>query len=64
MFYKLSWHIMQPTKNFSEGSMLPLFGIMENNEHIKKLNLSSLAMHDTRYGTGTRPLMNHLDYLF
>jgi hypothetical protein len=29
------WHLMQPTKSFCEGGMLPLFGILEHNDHIK-----------------------------
>jgi hypothetical protein len=29
------WHVMQPTKSFCEGAMLPLAGILDTNEHIK-----------------------------
>ena len=32
---KTGWHVMQPTKSFCEGSMLPLAGILDKNEHIK-----------------------------
>eukprot|EP01041_Mallomonas_annulata_P009973 gene9973-20735_t len=40
------WKIMQPTKKLSEGGLLPLMGILEENDHIEKLNLTSAAMKD------------------
>lgn len=43
------WHILQPTKSFGEGSMLPLADIMERNEHVSKLNLSFNSMGDQRF---------------
>lgn len=43
------WTILQPTKSFNEGAMLPLMDILEDNTHIKKLNLASSGMHDARY---------------
>lgn len=39
---------MQPTKTFNEGALLPLMEILEDNNHIKKLNLASSGMHDAR----------------
>ncbi|CAM9448778.1 unnamed protein product, partial [Heterosigma akashiwo] len=33
------WSILQPTKNFCEGCMLPLAGILERNDHVKRLVL-------------------------
>jgi len=47
------WSILQPTKHkFSEGSLLPLMGLLDDNEHIKKLSLASLGMNDARYRAG------------
>lgn len=44
------WNILHPTKeSFSEGSMLPLRDILDHNDHITKINLSSVAMHYSRY---------------
>eukprot|EP01036_Dinobryon_divergens_P048582 gene48582-65161_t len=43
---KTRWKIMQPTKKLSEGGLLPLMGILEENDHIEKLNLTSAAMKD------------------
>lgn len=42
------WTILQPTKAFNEGALLPLMEILEDNGHIKKLNLASSGMHDAR----------------
>ena len=41
---KTKWHILQPTTEFSEGSMLPLMGVLDHNTHIKHLKLASAAM--------------------
>lgn len=41
---KTKWHILQPTTEFSEGSMLPLMGVLDHNKHIKHLKLASAAM--------------------
>ena len=46
------WHIMQPTKKLSEGGLLPLMGILDHNDYIKKLKLSSVAMVDKYRGLG------------
>eukprot|EP01038_Epipyxis_sp_PR26KG_P010804 gene10804-14504_t len=43
------WEILQPTKQFKEGSMLPLVGVLEENDCVRKLNFSSAAMHDSRF---------------
>ena len=46
---KSSWSILQPTKGFNEGAMLPLQDVLSENTTIKKLNLASAGMHDARY---------------
>lgn len=46
---KSEWNILQPTKGFSEGSMLPLIGVLDASEHITKVNLSNVGMYDSRY---------------
>jgi hypothetical protein len=45
----IRWNIIQPTKLFTEGSMLPLMGILEDNDYITKLNFSCAAMNDSRF---------------
>ena len=46
---KTGWTILQPTKGFNEGAMLPLMDILDKNKTIKKLNLASAGMHDARF---------------
>jgi len=46
---RTGWEILKPSKLFDEGAMLPLMGVLEDNDHVKKLNLSSAAMHDSRF---------------
>lgn len=48
---KTKWHVLHPTKLFSEGAMLPLLGILEKNNHISQLNLSCTAMQDKRFAS-------------
>ncbi len=43
------WHVLQPTRRFTEGSMLPLMGILEENALITKLNLANVTMIDSRF---------------
>lgn len=43
------WHILQPTRRFTEGSMLPLMGILEENQLVTKLNLANVTMIDSRF---------------
>ncbi|CAN0302689.1 unnamed protein product, partial [Phaeothamnion confervicola] len=45
---KTRWHVMQPTKSFCEGSMLPLAGILDTNRHVKRLSLKGAGMHTNR----------------
>lgn len=45
---KSDWNILQPTKNFSEGSMLPLMGVLDSSDHITKVNLANVGMYDSR----------------
>ena len=37
---KTKWHVLQPTKSFCEGSLLPLCTILARNENVRKVNLS------------------------
>lgn len=46
---KTNWPVLQPSKQFGQGAMLPLMGILEQNNHVVKLNLSSTSMQDSRY---------------
>lgn len=32
---KTQWEVLQPTQAFSEGSMLPLAGVLDGNKHVK-----------------------------
>lgn len=32
---KTRWSVLQPTEAFAEGSMLPLAGVLDDNEHVK-----------------------------
>ena len=44
------WRVMQPTKDkFKEGGLLPLMGLLDDNQHVRKLNLASSGMNDPRY---------------
>lgn len=49
---KTQWEVMQPTKSFCEGSMLPLAGILETNKHVKKLRLRGTGMKNRRAANG------------
>jgi hypothetical protein len=42
------WKVLQPTRRFTEGSMLPLKNILEDDKVVKKLNLSNVGMQDAR----------------
>jgi len=47
------WSLLAPTKHrFTEGSLLPLMGLLDDNLHVKKLNLASIGMNDVRYRAG------------
>lgn len=56
---RTGWSVLQPTRKFSEGSMLPLMGILESCESITKVNLSNVAMIDQRYKTPLNPFKTH-----
>lgn len=44
---------MQPSNSFAPGALLPLMGILDNNIHIKKLNLSKTGVKEAyRRGNG------------
>lgn len=32
---KTRWEVLQPTRAFTEGCMLPLAGVLDTNKHIK-----------------------------
>lgn len=49
---KTKWSLLQPTKTFSEGAMLPLMGILDNSQFVTKVNLSNVAMNDSRFVRG------------
>ncbi|CBJ48698.1 Hypothetical inner membrane leucine rich repeat protein [Ectocarpus siliculosus] len=36
---KTEWDVLQPTRGFGAGSMLPLAGVLDTNKHVKKLRL-------------------------
>lgn len=46
---RTGWDILQPSKMFGEGCMLPLIDVLKENEHVVKFNLSSASMQDSRY---------------
>lgn len=39
--------MLQPTKQFGEGAMLPLLGVLEKNNHVRNLNLADTSMQDS-----------------
>lgn len=46
---RTGWDILQPTRRFGEGGLLPLMGVLDHNTHIRKLRLQSSAMSDPVY---------------
>lgn len=45
---RTGWSILKPSKTHGEGSLLPLMGILENNNHVTKINLEDISMIDGR----------------
>ena len=44
------WDILRLSKESStEGSLLPLMGILDNNQHIRKIDLQNISMSDYRF---------------
>ncbi|RYY78324.1 hypothetical protein EON63_17860 [archaeon] len=43
------WDVLQPTRYFTEGSMLPLTEILTLNNTIKRLNFANIGMQDARF---------------
>jgi hypothetical protein len=43
------WSILQPSYQFVEGSLLPLLGVLEMNDHVTKANFSNAGMKDARF---------------
>jgi hypothetical protein len=46
------WAVMQPTKNFCEGDLLPLAGILDHNNYIRRLNLSGAGVTNVKPTAG------------
>jgi hypothetical protein len=46
---RTGWDVLQPSRQFTEGSMLPLMDILEDNNQIHKVNFSHVGMQDSRY---------------
>jgi len=46
------WSVMQPTKSFCEGSLLPLAGILDNNKFIRRLHLSGTGVTNVKATAG------------
>lgn len=46
---KTGWSLLQPSRRFTEGSMLPLLGILDNCDTITKLKLTNITMQDSRF---------------
>ncbi|CAM9933934.1 unnamed protein product [Ascophyllum nodosum] len=49
---KTHWEVIQPTQSFSEGSMLPLAGVLDGNKHVKKLCLRGTGSSQKRPSAG------------
>lgn len=45
---RTEWHVLQPTTQFSEGSMLPLLDVLNHTNYIRHLKLASSAMQSNR----------------
>ena len=45
---RTKWKVLKPTQHFTEGALLPLMGILDNDTNIKKLNLAYVSMQDSR----------------
>lgn len=45
---RTGWTVLQPTRRFTEGSMLPLMDILETDDTIKKVNFAHVSMQDSR----------------
>ena len=46
---KTKWNIMMPTKSFGEGGLLPLNNILDRNDHVRSLVMTSASMWDSKY---------------
>jgi len=46
------WSVMQPTKSFCEGSLLPLAGILDHNKFIHRLHLSGTGVTNVKATAG------------
>lgn len=45
---KTGWSLLQPSRKFTEGSMLPLMNILDEYPSLTRLNLSNMTMQDSR----------------
>ena len=46
---RTKWDIIMPSKTFGEGGLLPLLGVLETNDHVRKMNLASASMWESRW---------------
>lgn len=46
---RTGWNILKPSKTHGEGSLLPLMGILDENNHVTKINLEDISMKDGRF---------------
>lgn len=46
---RTGWNILKPSKTHGEGSLLPLMGILEENNFVTKINLEDISMQDGRF---------------
>lgn len=45
---RTKWYVMQPTKSFCEGYLLPLAGILDHNGFIRRMNLSGTGVTNVK----------------
>eukprot|EP00752_Nemacystus_decipiens_P005535 g5007.t1 len=50
---KTRWEVLQPTRAFTEGCMLPLAGVLDTNKHVKKLRLRGTGSTSRRAAVGS-----------
>ena len=45
---RTGWETLKPSSSFGEGDLLPLMGVLDNNEHVTCLNMTSASMRDPK----------------
>lgn len=58
---KTGWSLLQPSRKFTEGSMLPLMNILDDYPSLTRLNLSNITMQDSRF-VFSFTFLNHSDH--